>query len=176
MPDAPDHFSRLGLPRRFAVDPAAVERAYLAASRAVHPDFHALGTAADRRTNQDHAAGLNEAYRTVKDPARRAEYLLGLWGGPAAGAVPAPGPEFLTAMMDFRERLEAVDTDPNAAAEVAVALRGQEATWVGNVAGKFQAFEGLPDGHPARTAYLTEIRVALNAINTLRSLLREATR
>ena len=38
--DMQTHFDRLGLPRRFALDGAAVERQYLARSRAVHPDYH----------------------------------------------------------------------------------------------------------------------------------------
>ena len=38
--DGRTHFDRLGLPRRFLVDPAELERAYLERSREVHPDYH----------------------------------------------------------------------------------------------------------------------------------------
>ena len=73
------HFERLGLPRRFRLDAAALEANYLARSREVHPDF----TGNDPASLQASAA-LNEAYTTLREPFRRAEYLLNLEGGPSA--------------------------------------------------------------------------------------------
>ena len=69
------HFERLGLPRRFALDGAEVERAYLARSRSLHPDFHALGSEAERRASEELSSALNEAYSILRDPFRRADYL-----------------------------------------------------------------------------------------------------
>src|SRR2546430_11551677 len=76
-----DHFERLGLPRRFSLDAAAAERAYLARSRALHPDYHQLGSSAEQVASTALSAALNEAYATMKDPFKRAEDLLRLEGG-----------------------------------------------------------------------------------------------
>src|SRR5438874_10466984 len=97
------HFERLGLPRRFRLDPAALERNYLAASREVHPDF----TGNDPASLQM-AAALNEAYATLRDPFRRAEYLLTVEGGPSAGEVKQMPAEFLEEMLELRMRIEEV--------------------------------------------------------------------
>src|SRR4051812_44332679 len=101
-----DHFARLGLPRRFVVDAAALERAYLAHSRAVHPDYHAAGAAGDLAASTELSAAANEAYNTLREPFARAEYLLGLHGGPTAAEEKAVPPALLAEMMDFRERAE----------------------------------------------------------------------
>jgi molecular chaperone HscB len=104
-----DLFERLGLPRRFAVDVAALERAYLDHSRAVHPDFHSLGTASEQAASEQATAAVNEAYVTLKDPFRRAEHLLSLLGGPSATEMKDIPPAFLMEMMDVREQIEAAD-------------------------------------------------------------------
>src|SRR5262249_61604721 len=83
MPDA-THFEVLGLPRRFALDPHEVEANYLRQSREIHPDYHQLGAASEQRASLEMTARLNEAYRTLRDPFRRAGYLLEGEGGPSA--------------------------------------------------------------------------------------------
>lgn len=90
------YFERLGLPVRFTLDPDDLERAFLAASRTVHPDHHAGG--------QDDAAEVNAAYHALRDPIRRAEAILG------PGAVPTADSVFLMEMMDLRGRAEAGDS------------------------------------------------------------------
>src|SRR3954454_8719783 len=97
------HFERLGLPRRFRLDPAELERNYLARSREVHPDF-----TGDDPASLTESAALNEAYSTLRDPFRRAEYLLTVEGGPSAGDVKQMPPEFLEEMLDLRMRIEEV--------------------------------------------------------------------
>ena len=101
-----DAFERLGLPRRFSVDLAALEQAYLTQSRAVHPDFHTLGTGGERAASEAASAAVNEAYTTLKDPFRRAEHLLALLGGPSAADLKEIPPAFLMEMMDLREEIE----------------------------------------------------------------------
>src|SRR5262245_40386797 len=76
-PDADaDLFSVLGQPARFAVDLAAAESAYKDMSRQVHPDRFATADPQARRASLARTVQLNEAWRTIKDPVRRAEYLL----------------------------------------------------------------------------------------------------
>ena len=64
--EALSHFERLGLPRRFSLDPAQVEGNYLARSRELHPDYHHLGSTAQQRLSLEMSAALNEAYATAE--------------------------------------------------------------------------------------------------------------
>src|SRR5436190_23396159 len=100
-----DHFDRLGLPRRFSLDPAALEREYLIRSRAVHPDYHQLASSAEQAASVELSAAVNEAYSTLKDPFRRAEYLLKLAGGPSASELKDVPAEFLEEMLDLRTEI-----------------------------------------------------------------------
>src|SRR5437763_5513655 len=102
----PTHFDVLGLPRRFALDPQQVEDSYLRRSREVHPDYHQLGAASERRASLEMTAALNEAYRTLRDPFRRAEYLLGLEGGPSAAEHREMSRAFLEEMLELRMQIE----------------------------------------------------------------------
>jgi molecular chaperone HscB len=108
-----DHFARLGLARRWQLDRDALEDRYLEASRHVHPDRHANAEASTRRAALEHSAALNEAYAVLRDPVRRAEYLVKLGGidldssDPKTGA-PHPEQSFLIEMIEHREQLEQV--------------------------------------------------------------------
>jgi molecular chaperone HscB len=101
-----DHFERLGLPRRFSLDPAVLEAAYLERSRAVHPDFHHGASGGEQAASETLTAAVNEAYAALKDPFRRADHLLALLGGPTATEVKDLPPAFLMEMMDLREEIE----------------------------------------------------------------------
>jgi molecular chaperone HscB len=75
-----DHFQVLGVERRFAVDLAALERRYKDLTRILHPDRFARSDPRARRASLARTVQLNEAWRTLKDLVRRAEYLLKLAG------------------------------------------------------------------------------------------------
>jgi molecular chaperone HscB len=166
----PDHYTRLGLPRRFVVDAAALERAYLVQSRAVHPDFHATGAAGDLAASTELSAAVNEAYNTLKDPFARAEYLLGLHGGPTAGADKAVPPALLAEMMELRERAEEGDAAEREAGKIELRERLKAAE--SGVAGGFTVLDSLPETDPEYPRLLQTIRRGLNAWKTTRSLLR----
>jgi molecular chaperone HscB len=106
-----DHFARFGLARRWQLDRDTLEDAYLEASRRVHPDRHANADAGTRRAALEHSAALNEGYAVLRDPVRRAEYLVKLGGidldssDPKTGA-PHPEQAFLIEMIERREQLE----------------------------------------------------------------------
>ena len=106
-----DYFSLLGFPRLFEIDEKAVHEAYLAAQRAAHPDRQAGG--AGRIVSLQSSANLNDAYRFLRDPMKRAEHLLALEGvriGHFGDEVKASS-VLLMESMDMRERLmEATDS------------------------------------------------------------------
>ena len=80
MIDAPslssDYFEFLGLPRRLSIDESDLQQRFYSLSRQLHPDGFARADAAGQQYALDATARLNDAYRTLKDPIRRAEYLL----------------------------------------------------------------------------------------------------
>jgi molecular chaperone HscB len=101
---ARNHFELLGLPARYAVDQARLEKAYRDLQSQVHPDRFAASTDADRRVAMQWATRANEAYRTLRDPLERARYLLRLKGfdteEESNTAMPA---DFLMQQMEWRE-------------------------------------------------------------------------
>jgi molecular chaperone HscB len=101
-----DHFSLFRLPRRYRVDAAALDRAYRALQNAIHPDRHAAGGDAGRRLALQASARVNEAYATLRDPAGRGEYLLGLHGVESLAQTDTAMPaEFLLEQMERREAI-----------------------------------------------------------------------
>ena len=74
--DAADAFSVLGLPARYSIDLGVAEAAYKEQSRQVHPDRFATADPRARRASLARTVQLNQAWLTVKDPLRRAGYLL----------------------------------------------------------------------------------------------------
>jgi molecular chaperone HscB len=101
---APDAFALLGLPARFDLAPAVIERAFFEQSRAHHADRFATAPAAERVAALSRSRALNDAYAIVKKPAPRAEYLLARHGV-TIGANEALAPGFLMEILELREEL-----------------------------------------------------------------------
>jgi molecular chaperone HscB len=109
-----DHFRRLGLEPDFDLDLDIVEKRYLGFQRAIHPDRFATKPAKERAFAERQAVALNEAYETLRDPLRRAAYLLSLNGIDAAVSKDETvrDPELLMEAMEAREALmEATSID-----------------------------------------------------------------
>jgi len=75
-----DYFTVFGLPRKLRIDAAALERTFYRLSRKLHPDLYAQASPNERQWSLDQTSLLNDAYRTLKDPIARTEYLLRLEG------------------------------------------------------------------------------------------------
>jgi molecular chaperone HscB len=75
-----DYFSVFALPRKLNVDSAKLQREFYAQSRRVHPDNFANASPEQQRWSLEQTSLLNDAYRTLKDPIARTEYLLELEG------------------------------------------------------------------------------------------------
>jgi len=76
----PDYFSLFSLPRHLHLDLAALEKTFYAQSRKLHPDRFAAKAAAEQQAALAASSQLNDAYRTLRDPILRTEYLLSLQG------------------------------------------------------------------------------------------------
>src|SRR4029079_10447293 len=75
-----DYFAVLGVPRAYALDVSALEARYKELSRKLHPDRFARADPRAKRAALQRTVQLNEAWRALKDPVKRAEYLLELGG------------------------------------------------------------------------------------------------
>lgn len=101
-----DPFATLGLERRYKLDLRAAEKTHRELSRTLHPDRYVSTGASERREALAKAVEVNEAWRVVRDPIRRAEALFTL-AGIAVGDThePRPSPALLMDMMEQRELL-----------------------------------------------------------------------
>jgi molecular chaperone HscB len=167
--DKADLFAVLGLPARYAVDPAAAEAAYKDLSRQVHPDRYATADRRARRASLARTVQLNLAWRTIKDPVRRAEYLLTRAGIDIGGKQPAHGseerrtmevgapPAFLMEILELNDELAAAQRAGDA---VKVAFMAQEMRDRARETMKTIA-AGLDTGVPADLQEAARLLVAL---------------
>jgi molecular chaperone HscB len=121
-----DHFELFGIPVRFEVDTAELDRRYRELHREVHPDRFATAPEAERRVSMQLATRVNEAYQTLKSPLKRAVYILQLRGvDPKFETNTAMPPEFLMEQMSWRERIEAGSEKPEELLQLQVRLRDE---------------------------------------------------
>ena len=81
QPPAPvDYFSFFGLAAKLNIDIAALEKDFYVLSRKLHPDLTARATAQEQEWSLEQSSLLNDAYRTLRDPIKRTQYLLKLEG------------------------------------------------------------------------------------------------
>ena len=100
-------FELFGLPARFALDAEQLDRAYLDLQSSVHPDRFVNAPEAERRISMQQATQANEAYRTLRNPVRRAAYLLAQHGiDPQFETNTAMPADFLVEQMEWREAIE----------------------------------------------------------------------
>ncbi|MBE3132521.1 MAG: Fe-S protein assembly co-chaperone HscB [Acidobacteria bacterium] len=71
-----DYFRFLGLPRKLQIDLADLEQRFRTLSRQFHPDYFYNATPAERLASMERSSYLNDAYRTLRQPLDRVEYLL----------------------------------------------------------------------------------------------------
>ncbi|OIQ79492.1 hypothetical protein GALL_387700 [mine drainage metagenome] len=139
-PGQADHFTRLGLPRGFALAAADLDRQYFGFQRRLHPDRFATRSPKERALSQQQATALNDAYETLKDPLRRAAYLLRLAGRVVdveqAGTVDDPA--LLMEAMEMREAL-AEAAEPEAVAALQAKAERDVAACVADLAAAFAA-------------------------------------
>ncbi len=75
-----DYFTFFALPRKLNLEAAVLEREFYELSRKLHPDLCARADKREQEWSLEQSSLLNDAYRTLKDPIKRTEYLLRLEG------------------------------------------------------------------------------------------------
>lgn len=166
---AADYFAALGLPRRYALDPAALEHAYVELARLTHPDLAGPEPEAQLEA-MDLSARLNEAHKTLADDEARADYLLVLLGGPRRDEDKSLPDGFLPIIMMTREELaEAqLEGDADRLAAIEADARAQRAARLQEIARLLDTATTTPD-----PTTLKQARTELNALRYYERLLEQ---
>lgn len=100
-------FELFGLPERFEQDHAAIDARWKELQREAHPDRFAAQGGAAQRIAMQWSVRINEAYRRLKEPGKRAAYLCELRGAPIEAENNTAMPvQFLMEQMEWRESLD----------------------------------------------------------------------
>jgi molecular chaperone HscB len=106
-----DFFSFLGVPRQLGLDAQDLERRFRDLSRKFHPDYFYNAPPAERLASLERSSYLNDAYRTLRDPAARIEHLLAIEGLPSTksdeGSTKVP-PALLEEVFALNEELDEI--------------------------------------------------------------------
>jgi len=168
-----NYYDFFGLPHTLDLDLSELEKRFYALSRQHHPDRYTLKSPEEQQYALDATAILNDAYRTLRDPLVRAEYLLKENGFDIGeqGAKNVP-PELLEEVFELNMALEELrggDESARPALEQArnkfLGMRDEIDT---QLAGRYREYDGSHD----RNA-LAEIRGMLNRRRYIRNLVNE---
>jgi molecular chaperone HscB len=106
-----DYFAFLGLPRALTIDAADLDRRFRDLSRRFHPDYYYNAPPAERLASLERSSYLNDAVRTLRNPATRIEHLLAIEGLPPArseeGTAKVP-PSLLEEVFALNEELDEI--------------------------------------------------------------------
>ena len=173
QPPAADYFEFFEIPTQLNLDTADLEKRFYALSRRLHPDLFSRKSPQEQAYSTDATAVLNDAYRTLRDPLRRAEYLLSRNGLEISQQqtknVP---PELLEEVFELNMALEELrmgDADAVAPLESAARkFQSMQDEIDAELQASFTAYDATP-GKPA----LDAIRGLLNRRRYIRNLLRD---
>ncbi len=106
-----DYFKFLGLPRKLNIGANDLDQRFRGLSRQLHPDYFVNAAPAERRASLERSSYLNDAYRTLKQPISRIEYLLQIEGlaprSPQEAAKQVP-PSLLEEVFALNEELDEI--------------------------------------------------------------------
>lgn len=107
LPRGTDYFAFFGLPRKLRLDPATLEQRFHQLSWKLHPDNFVNSSESERELSLDRSSQLNDAYRTLREPISRVEYLLAIEGMRKEGQQKQQAPpELLEEVFELNESLD----------------------------------------------------------------------
>lgn len=161
-----DHFSILGLPQSFLLQPELLEKKYLQACKTHHPDFQQSQD--NIRESLRQTALINQAYAVLKDPFNRADYCLKMLGGPTAEEHRTVPGDFLEQVMDWRTDLPIILENPEKTKQLLSELKQKLFFFEESLLKGFQKLESNKDG--SSPGDFTALRVLLNCAKYLINL------
>jgi len=155
----------LGVERAFSLDQDKLRASFRALSRNIHPDRFSGQPPEVMAMATRLSAEMNQAYATLEDPARRANYMLELAGGPSAADVRDVPGNLLAEVMMIREEMEEADRDDRTRiCESLLAQRADVLDQIGSLADQLAT---------ADDETKTNFRKLLNSIKYYDNLLNE---
>ncbi|HKM80210.1 MAG TPA: Fe-S protein assembly co-chaperone HscB [Candidatus Acidoferrum sp.] len=107
LPQGSDYFAMFELPRKLWIEMGALEQKFLQLSWKIHPDNFVSATEQEREISLKRSSELNDAYRTLRDPIARVEYLLAIEGTRKNGESKQQAPpELLEEVFELNESLD----------------------------------------------------------------------
>jgi molecular chaperone HscB len=107
LPAGADYFAFFEWPRRLSLDDVALEAQFHKLSWKLHPDNFVRASEFEKNLSLERSSQLNDAYRTLRDPVSRVEYLLELHGVRKEGATKQQAPpELLEEVFELNESLD----------------------------------------------------------------------
>jgi molecular chaperone HscB len=107
LPAGTDYFGFFRWPRKLTIDPALLEEQFHKLSWKLHPDNFVRASEEERNLSLDRSLQLNDAYRTLRDPIARIEYLLLRLGLRKEGTTKQQAPpELLEEVFELNESLD----------------------------------------------------------------------
>lgn len=107
LPRGTDYFTLFGLPRRLRIDGEDLERRFHQLSWKLHPDNFVRASEKERELSLALSSEVNDAYRTLREPLSRMEYLLAHAGMRKEGAQKQQAPpELLEEVFELNESLD----------------------------------------------------------------------
>jgi molecular chaperone HscB len=107
LPEGTDYFAFFALSQKLTIDPVALEGEFHKLSWKLHPDNFTRATEHERNLSLERSSQLNDAYRTLRDPLARIEYLLLRLGLRKEGATKQQAPpELLEEVFELNESLD----------------------------------------------------------------------
>jgi molecular chaperone HscB len=170
----------LGLERRLDIDRADLERRFHELNRRLHPDYFRLRSPAEQAISLEASAAVNAAYRTLREPVGRVEYLLDLEGmSLGAAGQTAPPAELFEEILEMQEaRTELASAAPDEIPALRAHLEGARVEFEARRAGVDTALEAcFPDWDAgdagSRRRVLGRMRDFLATRAYLRTVLRD---
>jgi molecular chaperone HscB len=166
-------FELFGLEERLSLDTADLQRRFYELSRKLHPDLYVRKSEQERQNALDASAILNDGYRTLRDPVKRAEYVLKRHGfdigEQRSKDVP---PELLEEVFELNMALEEIRGGDESARPQLDAAREKFTAMLGDVDRELQTeFERYDDSHDREI--LAGIRRSLNRRRYIQNLVNE---
>ena len=171
-----DYFELFGIPRRLNLSLDALQQRYYELSRQLHPDRFMQKPEAERQRALDMSSALNDAYRTLKDPVKRAQYLLGLEGFDSGEQrskdVP---PELLEEVFELNMALEEMRGGDDSARPQLEQAEKNFTSMLAETDQQLQSFFGQYDTSKSQDV-LSQIRNVLNRRKYIQNLVSEVER
>lgn len=168
-----DYYELLGIPRSLDLSLDELQKRYYELSRQLHPDRFMQKPETEQQRALDLSSALNDAYRTLKDRVKRAQYMLSLEGfdigEQRSKDVP---PELLEEVFELNMALEEMRSGDDSARPQ---LEAAEKTFTGMLAGVDEQLEALFEKYDQsrNRDVLTEIRGVLNRRKYILNLVGE---